>query len=546
MDFHQQKNTLVNIYIPQIELQRQTIKFLEEKLKESKTICNKLFFENGMILREKNSLLTNIQILENQISSLQSEYIKNQNQNQIFQSQILVLKNEVTNLCKANKQLKQENIQLKNSIDVQNSKIQELNSVLSKLKHEINQIKQKEMNYIEKTKNLFLDEHYQNSINNVFREKNYFPETIKDIFTIISYVGKSWYNILQQLFNLPNYRTTQRYRNKFLQKYGLTVDVFDGEMHNLKKLKDLFTKEEDLRYVIAIDAVSLTSYVNICDDGTVKGLKVTKQIPVEQAKFLICNENEFKKFVRNNKYQLENYVFSIYLCSLNPNMKSFPIVLVSDSKGNCTNEILNILIQTKQKLIELGFDIEGYSFDGDLKYFDLLSQIFNKIIDLNNYDFSLSLYQQSFLTKDDMMFSDPLHLLKCARYRFVNDTPIFSFLTSSEPKVTRDSFSKIGIPYYILDPHKSKKMEDNLPKKLFQFKYLKEAKEHNEFELYFSLYPFVMLSESIFNDNFSIENRYKCLERGYCFVLIYTICLNYYNETKNNDTNFKKNLTTNF
>ena len=42
-----------------------------------------------------------------------------------------------------------------------------------------------------------------------------------------------------------------------------------------------------------------------------------------------------------------------------------------------------------------------------------------------------------------------------------------------------------------------------------------------------------MLRESIFNDNLTLENRYLCLERGFCYVLIYAICMQHYFDLKN-------------
>ena len=67
-------------------------------------------------------------------------------------------------------------------------------------------------------------------------------------------------------------------------------------------------------------------------------------------------------------------------------------------------------------------------------------------------------------------------------------------------------------------------MEDNLPLEFFKFEYLYSSRKQNRIDLYFSLFPFDMLRESIFNENLSIENRYECLEKGLCYVIIYSIC----------------------
>ena len=105
-------------------------------------------------------------------------------------------------------------------------------------------------------------------------------------------------------------------------------------------------------------------------------------------------------------------------------------------------------------------------------------------------------------------------MLKCARYRLVNDTPKFCFFSDSIPSIFSKSFLDIGVPPYLMDYSKKKKMEDNLPRELFCFKYLYSSRNLNRIDLYFALFPFVMLQEGIFNDNLTNEERFECLEKG--------------------------------
>ena len=136
------------------------------------------------------------------------------------------------------------------------------------------------------------------------------------------------------------------------------------------------------RYVISIDAISLQSYVSVKTDGRVDGLKFTKIIHENDAQEIINDEDKFQMFIQEHKHEIENYVFAIYLCALDSDAKSFPIVLIPDSIGNCTNLTLAKLLKTKEKLLKLDIDIIGIAFDGDLKYFDLLNPIYEKIINL--------------------------------------------------------------------------------------------------------------------------------------------------------------------
>ena len=62
----------------------------------------------------------------------------------------------------------------------------------------------------------------------------------------------------------------------------------------------------------------------------------------------------------------------------------------------------------------------------------------------------------------------------------------------------------------------------------FPLKYLYFSRSSNRIDLYFALFPLVMLQEAIFNENLTNDNRYECLEKGLCFVIIYSICLEHY------------------
>ena len=154
----------------------------------------------------------------------------------------------------------------------------------------------------EKFNDGFLVRHYENSKQNIMRKKNYYPDELKAFYTILSFIGEYWYSILQQIFDLPCYRTTQRYRNKFLNKMGISFDIFDEKSQNLQTLLQIYCKNNnDKRYVLSIDAISLKSYVSLSKNGDVKGLKYTKSISKEEAHRIVEGENEFKMFIKSKQ-----------------------------------------------------------------------------------------------------------------------------------------------------------------------------------------------------------------------------------------------------
>ena len=258
--------------------------------------------------------------------------------------------NELISLNYNNKRLISENTEIKNTINMLKLENEKLKYELQETKMLLKDVTEENDKYKRgiRSDNEFLDAHYHNVIQNLKRNKKYYPTQLQKIYTIISFIGESWYVILQQIFNLPHYRTTQRYRKKFLNDFNLSMHSFDGKLENLQKLINLFTNKNDLRYVIAIDAISLKSYVSISKEGNVSGMKFIKKISVDDAKQYLENETDFNSFVEENKDQIENYVFVIYLCFLNPNMKSFPIVLIPDTKGNYAQDIFNKYIYSNK------------------------------------------------------------------------------------------------------------------------------------------------------------------------------------------------------
>lgn len=62
-----------------------------------------------------------------------------------------------------------------------------------------------------------------------------------------------------------------------------------------------------------------------------------------------------------------------------------------------------------------------------------------------------------------LIFEDPLHLVKCSRYRLICGSRICPSLSDNNKTFSVEDFSSIEIKDYLLDNNKSKKMDDELP-----------------------------------------------------------------------------------
>jgi hypothetical protein len=133
----------------------------------------------------------------------------------------------------------------------------------------------------------------------------------------------------------------------------------------------------------------------------------------------------------------------------------------------------------------------------------------------------------------DLAFSDPLHLIKCDRYRKLKSKFTASHVLLEEANIHIKDYEEIGIPTYVLDNSAARRMEDDLALKFFSTEYVSKAVNVNK-PLLLALLPSAILKQAVFTPNISKQERYDLLMFGFSIVYIY------YQTLKLNEIQYEK------
>lgn len=358
---------------------------------------------------------------------------------------------------------------------------------------------------------------------NVFAEKHgkrY--DGLEDFAALISLYSEKLSYILQKALILPHYKTSKKYRLKALEEIGINESIFDGSSQNVANIVNLQSyPQERIRSILAIDACYVTPYV--CVDKQCNIIGLVKQTPMTEteAQSLVDNENNFNKFLSNNKNNIIQAEFVFMVAPINPDLHAFPVCCIPSNSGAATNDIDTIILNLKQSLENSNIDIIGIGTDGDHQYNKYSRHLIEYII--SDYKQLYSDTFVNFISSHEMLFhfSDPFHLTKRDRYhklrnKTFNCSPIYK-------KEIRDTnnLKRAGIQEYILDDEKARKMEDDLAQKFFAPEILLNIYNNRDIPLLTCMLPSSLLLDSIHSKDLSKLERIEELLFGASIVYLY-------------------------
>lgn len=215
---------------------------------------------------------------------------------------------------------------------------------------------------------------------------------------------------------------------------------------------------------------------------------------------------------------------------------SFPICIMPRTNGNASQPIVEAFDNVMQSLKEMGVKVIGEAYDGDAGWLSRVSNVVDALCDITMTHPDLTLDELAFIfsrkNSNRMIFEDPMHLVKCDRYRKVSGAAICPSLYEAKPSIQRKDYIECGIPPWIVDNGRYTKMDDALPLKFFTLENTEHLREQERFDLTFSLLPSTLLINAILNENLSHEQRIDLLSIGYSIIFIYYMELNEYVKDK--------------
>ena len=192
--------------------------------------------------------------------------------------------------------------------------------------------------------------------------------------------------------------------------------------------------------------------------------------------------------------------------------------MIPSTQGKATDREVEMLQILKNKLEGSIFKIIGFAFDGDTTYnklhVDFFSNYYNKIKDNNKFN--------NFSDINGMpIISDPLHLLKRARYRILSHNVHSGFTNQSSIINTTQIQEILELPTLVWKNEKYTKMQDDLPIKLFSLENLLKLYDKKQFNEISYFLPLCFMNIALSEKELTNEERRNLLEISFYYMMIY-------------------------
>lgn len=423
-----------------------------------------------------------------------------------IQQELTKLRNENEKLKATNEELKKENSELR-------KRVEDLELIL---------LGESNTDINPKNNQQILLDYLAATHKNMTREKNgYRYENLHEFFALLSFMGPHHFGLLTTKLLFPTYKTVSKYKKQFLIEFGISECIFNGDLENVICIIQKFLPPDfDGKAVLQVDAAYVTPYIKVKEDGTVNGLLYTTQIDPGRAKELLENEKKFLEFVQDNISQVIQAEFGITYAPLDIEYEPFPIACIPSTSGKCSIEMRDKIENLVDDLNQY-YPIIGIGTDGDNTYnYYSDNFMYNIIEDFDNF---LNLNAAEIIGKyiTYIHFSDPFHLVKRDRYRKVSLLAFFISPMVIDELRSVKYLEDLGIPPYILDNSRARKMEDELPKKLFNMQVIQKIMEKGDFHLLLSMLPSTLLMESLHSRDIDFQATIDYLLFGASIVMVY-------------------------
>ena len=349
-------------------------------------------------------------------------------------------------------------------------------------------------------------------------------KNLKTFFTLLSFMGPRYFNIMHTTLLTPSYRMSLHYRQRLIEELGVTYDIFNGDDEHLRLIfETCFCGEVSSPLVLMVDAAYVTPYVKVKRSGQLEGFVSQSELPQQLAEHLCDDPSTFDTFVKVNADSIIRSEFVYMVAPVDGSSAPFPICSVASDSGKATSTSLDAIEALIGWIQNEGYLLCAISTDGDNSYTQysrmFTDSICASIDDLIDLDVCEIVEQHSFMRH----MSDPFHLAKRDRYRKASRDKFFISPNDLVSESSRTTLIRLGVSEYVLSDEKARKMDDFLPLQLFSLDTIEKICEADDIPLLFSMLPTTLLLESIHAQSLSRAERIHYLSLGGTFVLIWLI-----------------------
>lgn len=364
-----------------------------------------------------------------------------------------------------------------------------------------------------------------NMLRNMFaaESRRRYTATVISVCVLIALISLPCYMTLRKFFILPSYCTLWKHIKEHVKEHkGFVTDtsLLPGYLESLRES----TKEsvENDGGFLAVDAISVRPHVIVTKDGFVEG--VINHTQVDEPLFAELQDSitKYGAYLKTltNKTITDSFVYHYQPVSA---LEKSSVVFVEPSaQGKATAHEIDRLSEIANLLKDAGMKVRGFAFDGDTTYSQMHKKFFmsyySQVVadpDFNNFSFG----------SEKTVVSDPLHLLKRARYRVIGCNVHSGFENTSDSLISIDKLrERFNLPSAVFSSEKFTKMHDSLATSLFSLQNLAILFENRDMSALSFFLPMCLLAASLEEEELTVEERLFMLQMGFFYMISYYGC----------------------
>ena len=325
------------------------------------------------------------------------------------------------------------------------------------------------------------------------------------------------YLLLRRVLPFPSRQSLlETGEHKFWLETGI-VTSFDQLDFALSDYTRELDSPNGVKGILAVDAISLTPHMRIDKDGFVHGTVVQEVVSEEVLRNISNTFKGYEKFVRERANVTITDCFVYQFQPYNASIRCITVFVEASTTGKASSHELSNLFSLKHALQKFNLTVDGFAFDGDSAYLKMHEEFFNT--------YSAVARGDTFFRYEDvetpMAISDPLHLLKRARYRLVSKC-IDAGMSGSEQLLNLEAMKEMfDVPNTVFDNSQYTKMHDDLPLKMFSLRNLMKLVDANLSSETAYLLPVVLLNTALKEKQLLQIERMNLLEVALYYMLCY-------------------------
>ena len=328
------------------------------------------------------------------------------------------------------------------------------------------------------------------------------------------------YTLLRRVLPFPS---RQSIMATFKEDYWYRNDIITN-LSQLKIALQEYCAESDangpdkmIRGILAVDAISLKPHLRIDRHGFVEGTTTNEQIPRDLLENITASYRSYEQFVKNRTNVTITDSFVYQFQPFNASIRCIVVYVEPSNTGKATLREIDRLTALKDGLQDCNLSVQGFAFDGDSTYSRLHEEFFNTYYTRLVHDYQLS-YED---IQGPVTVSDPLHLLKRARYRLLSKS-VDASTCGDERLLKLEAMKELfDVPAIVWTDKPYTKMHDSLAVRLFTLDNLVKLIDSNMINELSYFLPMTLMNSALKEEHLSPEERFGFLEIGLLYMVSY-------------------------